>query len=197
MPLPKNIYGVTKVAAEDLCELFWRQRGLPCVVLRTSRFFPENDDDGMRDRFHDANVKVNELLYRRVDVQDVVDAHLLAVGHAARIGFGRYIISATSPFGPNDTPTLRTDMHSVVTRYVPEFAAEYTRRRWTLFQGIDRVYINLKARTELGWQPRHDFSAAIRSLPAGEDHRSPLAIAIGSKRYHSIDFATSGLYPVA
>lgn len=72
-------------------------------MLRTSRFFPENDDDeAMRDQYHDANVKVNELLYRRADVQDVVDAHVLAVEQAARIGFGRYLISATSPFGPND-----------------------------------------------------------------------------------------------
>src|SRR6059058_4791515 len=44
-PVPRNIYGVTKVAAEDLCELFHRKLGLPCLVLRTSRFFPEPDDD--------------------------------------------------------------------------------------------------------------------------------------------------------
>jgi UDP-glucose 4-epimerase len=43
-PVPKNIYGVTKTAAEDLCELFHRDHGLACLVLRTSRFFPEEDD---------------------------------------------------------------------------------------------------------------------------------------------------------
>jgi UDP-glucose 4-epimerase len=197
VPVPKNIYGVTKVAAEDLCELFWRQRGLPCVVLRTSRFFPENDDDPqVRDRYDDANVKVNELLHRRVDVQDVVDAHLLAVEQAARIGFGRYIISATSPFKPGDAGELRIDAPSVVARYVPQFVAEYARRQWRMFANVDRVYVNDKARAELGWQPRYAFGAAIRCLSAGEDHRSPLALAIGSKGYHSIDFAT-GPYPVA
>ena len=46
VPVPKNIYGATKVAAEDLCELVHRDHGLPCVVLRTSRFFPEPDDRG-------------------------------------------------------------------------------------------------------------------------------------------------------
>src|SRR5262249_36915862 len=45
VPIPKNIYGVTKTAAEDLCELFHRNHRLPCLVLRTSRFFPEEDDD--------------------------------------------------------------------------------------------------------------------------------------------------------
>ena len=44
-PVPKNIYGVTKAAAEDLCQLFHRSQGLACIVLRTSRFFPEEDDN--------------------------------------------------------------------------------------------------------------------------------------------------------
>ena len=39
-PVPKNIYGVTKAAAEDLCQLFHRNQRLPSIVLRTSRFFP-------------------------------------------------------------------------------------------------------------------------------------------------------------
>src|SRR6185436_4463024 len=41
MPVAKNIYGATKLAAEDLCRLAWRNQRLPCLVLRTSRFFPE------------------------------------------------------------------------------------------------------------------------------------------------------------
>src|SRR5436309_7435672 len=43
-PVPRNIYGVTKTAAEDLCELFHRNLQLACLILRTSRFFPEEDD---------------------------------------------------------------------------------------------------------------------------------------------------------
>src|ERR1043166_4519963 len=92
-PLPKNIYGITKLAAEHLCELFHRIRGLPCVILRTSRFFPEEDDRReIRDRYIDLNAKMNEFLYRRVDVADVVNAHLLAMARAGTIGFGRYIV---------------------------------------------------------------------------------------------------------
>ncbi|HEV7558109.1 MAG TPA: NAD(P)-dependent oxidoreductase, partial [Kofleriaceae bacterium] len=45
VPVPKNIYGVTKVAAEDLCQLAHRNQKLACLILRTSRFFPEPDDD--------------------------------------------------------------------------------------------------------------------------------------------------------
>src|SRR3954452_4620998 len=42
-PVPRNVYGATKTAAEDLCELIWRDHGLACLILRTSRFFPEGD----------------------------------------------------------------------------------------------------------------------------------------------------------
>jgi UDP-glucose 4-epimerase len=67
--IPRNIYGVTKTAAEDLCELFHRARGLPCLVLRTSHFFPEEDDNpALRQAYGDDNVNVNEFLYRRVNL---------------------------------------------------------------------------------------------------------------------------------
>jgi UDP-glucose 4-epimerase len=107
-PVPRNIYGVTKVAAESLCELFFRQRGLPVIVLRTSRFFPEADDDAaVRERYETANAQVNELLHRRVDLEDVVSAHLLAIGKAKGLGFRRYVISATTPFTRDDLAALR------------------------------------------------------------------------------------------
>ena len=55
-PVPKNIYGLTKVAAEDLCYLFHRKHSLNCLVLRTSRFFPEEDDSRkVREAFEDGN----------------------------------------------------------------------------------------------------------------------------------------------
>jgi UDP-glucose 4-epimerase len=194
-PVPKNIYGATKVAAESLCELFHHKTRLPCLVLRTSRFFPEEDDDeSARQSFDDANLKVNELLYRRGDIEDVVTAHLLAVEKAPSIGFGRYVISATTPFTRDDLKELRINAPAVVKRYVPEFEAEYSRRGWRMHQSIDRVYVNQLARLQLGWRPRHDFQSAIRRLRAQEDFRSPLARAVGSKGYHATTFS-EGPYP--
>src|SRR5437868_7711717 len=102
-PVPKNIYGASKVMAENLCELFFRKRSLPVIVLRTSRFFPEADDDArIRAMFDTANAQANELLHRRLDIEDAVTAHLLAADRARAIGFARYIISATSPFSRDD-----------------------------------------------------------------------------------------------
>jgi UDP-glucose 4-epimerase len=96
--VPKNIYGVTKAAAEDLCQLFARNHSLHAIVLRTSRFFPEEDDNrAVRETYTDANIKANEFLHRRIDIEDVVSAHLLAADHAPSAGFAKYIISATTP----------------------------------------------------------------------------------------------------
>ncbi len=195
-PVPKNIYGVTKIAAEDLCELFHRRHALPCLVLRTSRFFPEADDSAdVREAYADDNTKVNELLYRRVDIADVVDAHLLAIGKAPALGFDRFIISAATPFTRADTAQLRYDAPGVVARYFPEYADEYARRGWRMFPAIDRVYSSEKAMRELGWTPRHGFGEALAQLREGRDWRSPLAQTIGAKPYHAEVFA-QGPYPV-
>lgn len=195
-PVPKNIYGATKTAAEDLCELFHRSHKLACLVLRTSRFFPEEDDNpAVRRAYDDSNVKVNEFLYRRVDLEDVVDAHLLALEKAPSIGFNRYIISATAPFHFDDRLDLHGNAPQVVRRHVPEYEEEYARRGWKMFPSIERVYVNERARRELGWQPRYDFRHVLDLLKSGADFRSPLARAVGSKGYHAQTFA-EGPYPV-
>ncbi len=67
--------------------------------LRTSRFFPEEDDNKeVRDAYSSDNVKANEYLYRRVEIEDVVNAHVLAAKRAPEIAFRKYNISATTPF---------------------------------------------------------------------------------------------------
>jgi nucleoside-diphosphate-sugar epimerase len=185
-PVPKNIYGATKTAAEDLCELVHRDRQLPCVILRTSRFFPETDDrDDMRADFDDLNLKVNELLYRRVDLDDVVSACRLAVARAGALGFGRYIVSATTPFAPDHLVALRGEAPSVVRRLFPEYEQIFALRGWKMLASIDRVYVNARARHDLGWRPRYDFAHALDCLRAGQDPRSPLALGIGAKGYHA------------
>jgi UDP-glucose 4-epimerase len=194
-PIPKNIYGVTKSAAEDLCELHHRLHDLACVVLRTSRFFPEEDDDpALRGAYADANVKANEYLYRRVELQDVVDAHLRALEKVRSIGFGRYIISATTPFLPEDLAELRGDAPAVVERRVPEYVAAYARRGWRMFPGIDRVYDNRAARRDLDWRPRYDFRRVVECLREGDAPWSDLARAVGAKGYHDRAFV-KGSYP--
>jgi UDP-glucose 4-epimerase len=197
VPVPKNIYGVTKVAAESLCELFFRKHRLPVIVLRTSRFFPEADDDPViRNGYSTDNAQANEMLNRRIDIEDVVSAHLVAIDKAAAIGFRRYIISATTPFSRNDLPALRRNAADVVARLFPDCKALFTSRKWVLFPHIDRVYVNHLATAELGWRPKYDFRHVLDCLRTGEDFRSPMAREVGSKGYHDAVFEL-GPYPVA
>jgi nucleoside-diphosphate-sugar epimerase len=196
-PAPKNIYGVTKTAAEDLCQLFRRNEALASIVLRTSRFFPEEDDDAAaRESYADDNSKANEYLFRRVAIEDVVDAHLRAAERAPAIGFGKYIISATTPFLPEDCTRLRVDAPAVVSLRAPGFEAEYARRGWRMFPGVDRVYDNALARRDLGWRPTWDFAAIVERLRETGDIRGPLARLIGAKGYHTEKFEGAP-YPVS
>ncbi len=196
VPVPKNIYGASKAAAEDLCQLFYRNQGLPCIVLRTSRFFPEDDDDAQkREAYSGDNLKANEYLFRRVDIEDAVSAHLLAVEKAASTGFAKYIISATTPFSQQELQALRDNAPAVVQKHVPEYAAEYQRRGWHMLPELDRVYVNQKAREELGWQPKYDFRTVIGGLQQGAGIQSLMAQLVGIKGYHA-DAYRNGSYPL-
>lgn len=195
VPQPKNIYGVTKIAAENLCQLFYRNYQLPCLILRTSRFFAEADDNkALRDQYVDANIKANELLYRRVDIQDVVDAHLLAMEKATEIGFGKYIISGTTPFKRSDLKELFTKAPEVLGKYYPDFPTIYKSKNWSMFPSIGRVYVNDSAQKTLGWQPKYDFRWVLDCLKNNKDFRSPLAQEVGIRGYHEETFE-DGPYP--
>ena len=193
-PVPRNIYGTTKKAAEDLCEVVHREQGLPCLVLRTSRFFPEPDDrDDVRAGYDDLNIKVNELLYRRIDLEDLVEVVRLALDRAPAIGFDRYVVSATTPFTPDDLTAIRADLPAVVRRLYPVYEDVFGARGWRMFDSIERVYVNERARRELGWEPRYGFQQALDALAGGGDPRSELARSVGMKGYHPV---STGVYTV-
>src|SRR5215467_8521513 len=98
---PRNIYGVTKLAAEGLCRIHFLEYGLNCVVLRTGRFFPE-EDDAQRE-LSGPNLKANEFLNRRLTVEDAADAHVVALDRASTLGFEIFLLSAPTPFVRSET----------------------------------------------------------------------------------------------
>jgi UDP-glucose 4-epimerase len=161
---PRNIYGVTKLAAEHLCRLHHELHGLPVVVLRTSRFFPEADDMAHRIVQSDANTKVNELLFRRLTVEDAAAAHLAALERAPALGFDTFIVSARTPFVPEDCAALIADAPAVVARYFPGYRAIYDRLGWTMFASIDRVYDATRAAEGLGFVCRTGFAERLAEL---------------------------------
>ncbi|GLB34225.1 putative NAD dependent epimerase dehydratase family protein [Lyophyllum shimeji] len=196
VPVPKNIYGITKVAAEDLCELVHRQSGMPVVVLRTSRFFPEPDDaDEVRAEWDDENLKVCELAYRRVDIADVVSAHVCALEKAGKgeVRWGRYVVSAPTPFVRCEELMRRLDgdAPAVMREVCPEYEEVFGRRGWRFLPRLDRVYDSSKAVRELGWKPEWTFGRAVEAVARGESWQSELTRQVGKKGYHE---ETTGVY---
>lgn len=161
---PRNIYGVTKLAAEHLCRMHHERHGLPLITLRTSRFFPEEDSRAHLLDQSDRNAKTNELLYRRLTVDDAAAAHVAALERAPDIGHATYIVSAPTPFRPEDCDQLARDAPTVVERYFPEYREIYRRLGWTMFPTIDRVYDASRIERELGFRCRTDFGAALAQL---------------------------------
>lgn len=163
--VPRNIYGVTKLSAEQLCRLVHDEHGLAVIVLRTGRFFPEDDDT--HQVLSGENMKANELLNRRLTVEDAAAGHLAALERSEEIGFGTYILSAPTPFAREDVAELKRDAPAVVARLYPEAGDLYARGGWSLPATIDRVYDAGKAERELGFRCRTDFAAVLAALRAG------------------------------
>jgi UDP-glucose 4-epimerase len=163
-PEPRNIYGVTKLSSEHLCRLYHLQHGLPVVVLRTARFFPEADDMAHAIEQSDANTKANELLFRRLTVEDAAEAHVAALAKAPQLGFDVFIVCAPTPFRPQDCDALISDAPSVVARYFPDFSSLYARRGWSMFASIDRVYDASRARDRLGFVCKTSFADVLAAL---------------------------------
>jgi nucleoside-diphosphate-sugar epimerase len=194
VPVPKNIYGVTKIAAEDMCALMQKQSGIPVLVLRTSRFFPEEDDDeDRRAAMGDENLKVLELAYRRCDIEDIVSASVCAMRKAKDIRWGKYIISAPPPF-KNDALTLDAlsrNPAEVVNKIFPDVDVVFKEKGWKHLARIDRVYDSSKAVEELGWKPKYTFGKTVERLLRGERWNSDLTARVGKRGYHAV---STGVY---
>ena len=170
---PRNIYGTTKLVAEHLCRMFHEQHALPIVVLRTGRFFPEEDDMAHTIPQSGPNTKTNELLFRRLTVEDAAEAHVAALDAAPRLGFDTFIVAARTPFREEDCAALWSDAPAVVERYFPQYTTIYRRLGWTMFASIDRVYATTHAERRLGFVCRTGFAEKLTELDHSQQHAWP------------------------
>lgn len=162
---PRNIYGVTKRSAEELCRLFHADHGLPVIVLRTARFFPEDDDTHADPP--GENLKANEFLNRRLSVEDCARAHVAALDAAPRIGWGLYIVSAPPPFTRDDAARLKCDAAATIAERFPDAPALFAARGWRLPARISRVYDPSLIERALGFRCETDFEAVLAALRDG------------------------------
>jgi UDP-glucose 4-epimerase len=156
-PRPRDIYDVTKLAAEELCRLVARDRSLPTICLRVSRFFEQAPD-----------LMAAYRLYRGGDARDIAAAHVLAA-RKQDIEFDIFNISARSPFQREDARDLLTNAPAVIRRYYPDAAEVFRAHGWTLPQSVDRVYVTEKAERLLAYAPQHNFAELLDVLRAEAD----------------------------
>ncbi len=151
-PKPRDIYDVTKIAAENMCRVMSETHGLPCLSLRVSRFFPEPE-----------YLMAIYRLYRGVDVRDAAAAHILAM--QAKIGgYDVFNVSARSPFSEDETPELFHDAPSVLRHHFPSIDELFAQKGWELPQSIDRVYVIEKAEKLLRYRPKYNFDTYLHEL---------------------------------
>lgn len=149
-PRPRDIYDITKITAEQLCQDVATETGLPVWCLRTARFWDEP-----------MHLQVIYRLYRGVDVEDAVDAHVLAL-HAPAARAGVFNIAARTPFRECDTADLLREAPAVIRAHHPEAEAVFLAHGLELPGSIDRVYVIGKAEAELGYAPSRNFDHILR-----------------------------------
>ncbi len=160
---PRNVYGATKLAAENLARLFADQ-ATAITVLRLARFFPE--EDSATGAISGANLKAIELLHRRLALADAVRACQVALGRTAA-GFALYLVSAPTPFSRDDAAELKRDAATVIARCFPDAPALFAARGWTLPRTLDRVYDARAIERDLGFRCHTDFAALLDTLRRG------------------------------
>jgi UDP-glucose 4-epimerase len=134
-PRPRDIYDETKLAAE---RLVGEAGG---AILRLSRCFPEPYE-----------LMTSYRLHRGIDRRDAADAHALAIGRP-----GLFIISAATPFMPDDSDELLRDAPAVIERRCPGLL----QRLPFVVGSIDRIYDSRRAQTDLGFRPRFGIEACL------------------------------------
>jgi UDP-glucose 4-epimerase len=181
--LPGDVYGLSKVIGEELAAYHDRADGLSGIALRYGMFVPVPFAHyGMR------------LLYGGVDERDVAASVVAALRRLERGGsrFAAYNVESALPFTEADGAELPGDPLTVVSRYwgdAPELLAALGPRPWNDpdepgggLTPIHELFEIERARRDLGWAPRHNFSEfleALRALAAspGAREKAPAATA--------------------
>ncbi len=150
-PEAEDIYDETKLAAELLCRDAFTT-SFTTAALRFSRSFPEP-----------APLMALYRLYRGVDARDVAQAFNLALTVSFK-QFEAINISGETPFLEEDCERLRTDPAHVLRLRAPELVDEFARRKWSLPESIDRVYVIEKAKALLAYKPRFGFRELLNDV---------------------------------
>jgi nucleoside-diphosphate-sugar epimerase len=160
---PGDVYGWTKLAGEELCQLYGRTHGIPSVGLRFGMFVPEP--------FFRYGIR---LLYGGVDTRDVVRSVLTSIDAltSGKITWGAFNVESALPFRDDDADQLTRDPLPVLDAYYPG-ASQLLRQR-----GVDRLapitvrYPMDHADQVLDFRPECNFEQWLDELRSRPDERT-------------------------
>jgi UDP-glucose 4-epimerase len=159
--LPGDVYGATKVLAEELSRYFAR-RGVAGAALRYGMFVPEP--------FHHAGIR---FLYGGVDERDVASANLLALRRLLdgppNAHLGGLNIESRLPWDVSDLRALREDPMQPIARHWPDAPALLERAGVAPWGPINEWYDVSRAQEVLGWTPRWGFDEYLAALREGRE----------------------------
>ncbi len=161
LPLrPTDVYGLSKVIAEETGALAGRRGEIETVALRFGMFVPESSLEryGVR------------LLFGGVDDRDVAQAVERAIAYTPEDGFEAFNVMAPVPFGRDDLADLHRDFESKLAHAypgAPELLREHaidpaTMVWWPV------VWDTTWARERLGYRPRYGFREFLTALRTGD-----------------------------
>jgi nucleoside-diphosphate-sugar epimerase len=162
--LPTDIYGTSKVMAEELGRMHGRTGAMRVVALRFGMYVPASFEHyGFR------------LLFGGVDERDVAQSVLLSLEHEPDGGFEAFDIFADTPFEPEDARAMHEDPLAVIERYWPgandlfrENGIDPLEHIWARFLWpID------EAKRRLGYRPRWGFAEFLDAVRENDRSRYP------------------------
>lgn len=165
---PVSPYGVTKLAGENLCYLYWKNYGVPTVSLRYFTVYgPRQRPDMAIHKFVRAILEENEIAVFGDGTQtrdftfvdDAVEANILAaesniVGETFNIGGG-------SRISVNDLIKIMEDIteKKANTKYIEKQKGDVR----------DTLADVSKAEAKLNWNPRLNINKGLRKYVEGTD----------------------------
>ncbi len=131
-PRIKNVYGWSKLAAEQLFAL--QPQPHLFMVLRACRFFPEEDDrDTLHDDLGEENLKFVHLLNgRRLLLSDVVQAHVAAAKCILSSDLGTVVLNLGNDVAIERGAVSGTVTDTVLLQCYPFLSELLTKKSWKL-----------------------------------------------------------------
>ena len=163
---PADLYGLTKVVAEDTARFYADVHGMRTVALRLGMFVPETFERyGFR------------LLFGGVDDRDVGQAVSRALEHRPAGGFAAYNIMADGGFPASDASNLDADIAKTLEQRIPgtlDLVHEHGLDLDELIWGRSLFPVD-SAVDALGYRPRYDFAAFLDAWRRGDTGHYPYA----------------------